>query len=168
MKHKNQIKLLEPIQKLSCLHIENKVSLLFDIYGGIDIMGAAAGNQIKLYACSIVNHVDAVKFDINTDIGDYAVKVLAHEFRHVQQLNFQDLPQVYNEHRRKHMGIKPDGWTQDGYLSDPGELDARDFADYMVKALKPSYKKKLARLIKWVHRKQYNDWYSFRFNYCVE
>ena len=160
MKPKNQLRLLEPIQKLTCLHIEDKVSLMFDVFGGIDILGAACGDQIKIFACQLVANANTT----GRDLGDYAVKVLAHEFRHVQQLNFKDLPQVADNNRRIGMGLKPAGYSDERYYNDPGEVDARDFADYMVKAMKAPYKKKLARLFRWINRQQYHDWYPFILN----
>ncbi len=67
------------------------------------------------------------QFERNQRVPEF-IRALAHEFRHLDQETAWDiLPGV-------HVGVDPNthrssGWTYDKYVEDPGEADARDFAE---------------------------------------
>ncbi len=164
MTRQHQLLLLEPIYRLMLPRNVATVSLSFEVYGGLNVVGATRDTHISLYACTLVQKAEEEYGTKLEEIGRAAAEVIAHEFRHTQQNLNKQLPIVGYDSDAFPFGFTGHSEEQKAYWDDLAEQDARRFATQALTRLDSAYFRFVGRLFHWVAVQQYNDWWPFILN----
>lgn len=113
-----------------------KIRIRFDVWNGYHVYGCQQFGNIAIYVCELVFSRKINENDMIA-LGRETVRALAHEFRHSQQelLWDTDIPVVSVKAMASEddFALRRESFMH--YKNDPGEVDARDFAEKVVNAI---------------------------------
>lgn len=138
----------------------SSVALDTEVSHGAYVLGSAKFGKIVIFPNNIKNYLrregkvrphggDAnIKRSNRVMLGEQLLNTLAHEMRHIAQENSWDddvpLPCVAWEVQSLHPNLEE---IKPGYFEDPGERDAREFAEKAVSAFSDDEKVEIAEIL---------------------
>ena len=140
------------------------LTIRFELWGGEFVEGRSDFESIVVYPCTCVCNVFKEEKPPRRMcmIGKRIMRVLAHEFRHTQQQRLwdTDIPQVeWKIRRRKNApGILLNKDLTEVYRNDPGETDARKFAEMVENTFDERFLSKIGRLALRYHKRHCREY----------